>query len=54
MLAMVITGARMLLFAASDAPYFVLFLLMLSGLAFPAMWLAGVAYADENAPELWT
>lgn len=50
MLAMVITGARMLLFAASDAPYFVLFLLMLSGLAFPAMWLAGVAYADENAP----
>lgn len=49
-LTVVITGVRLLLFAASTTPTFVLIFQALNGLTFPAMWLAGVAYADENAP----
>ena len=48
--AMLLTGARLLLFVFADTPTFVLLLQFLSGLMFPAMWLAGVAYADELAP----
>ncbi len=50
MLAMVVTGIRLLLFAASGTPSLVLFIQLLRGLTFPAMWMAGVSYADENAP----
>ena len=50
MLSMVITGLRMVLFAASGTPGLVLVLQLLNGLTFPAMWVAGVSYADEHAP----
>ena len=50
MLTMVVTGIRLLLFAASGTPSLVLFIQLLNGLTFPAMWAAGVSYADENAP----
>jgi PPP family 3-phenylpropionic acid transporter len=50
MLTMVVTGMRLLLFAASGTPGLVLFIQLLNGLTFPAMWVAGVSYADENAP----
>ena len=49
-LAMVLTGLRLLAFAASGTPNLVLFIQLLNGLTFPAMWMAGVAYADEHAP----
>jgi PPP family 3-phenylpropionic acid transporter len=50
LIAMTLTGARLTLFAVSGTPEFVLFLQFLSGLSFPMVWLAGVAYADEHAP----
>lgn len=50
MLAMVLTGIRFFLFAVSGVPSVVLFVQLLSGLNFPIMWVAGVSYADENAP----
>jgi predicted MFS family arabinose efflux permease len=49
-LAMVFTGVRLLAFAASSTPNLVLIVQLFNGLTFPAMWIAGVAYADENAP----
>ena len=50
MLTMVATGIRFLLFGASGTPSLVLSIQLLNGLTFPAMWVAGVSYADENAP----
>lgn len=49
--ALVITGVRSLLFAAAAAPIFAILASLLNGLTFPAMWIAGVSYADEHAPE---
>lgn len=49
-LTMVVTAIRCLLFAASRTPSLVLFIQLLNGLTSPAMWVAGVSYADENAP----
>jgi len=51
MLSIAVTGLRMLLFAATDLPNFVLAAQLLNGLTFPIMWVAGVSYADEHAPE---
>lgn len=51
MLAMVITGIRLLLLAAAGTPDLALVIQLLNGLTFPAMWMAGVSYADESAPE---
>ena len=50
MLSMVVIGLRMLLYAASGTPGLVLLIQLLNGLSFPTMWVAGVSYADENAP----
>jgi PPP family 3-phenylpropionic acid transporter len=50
MLSMVVTGLRMLLLAASVTPSLVLFIQLLNGLTFSTTWIAGVSYADENAP----
>jgi PPP family 3-phenylpropionic acid transporter len=50
MLAMILTVIRLLLYAASGIPGLVLCIQLLNGLTFPIMWVAGVAYADENAP----
>ena len=50
MLSMVLTGIRLLLFAVSGTPSVVLIVQLLNGLNFPIMWVAGVSYADENAP----
>jgi PPP family 3-phenylpropionic acid transporter len=50
MLAMAVSGVRLLLFAASGSPNLVLLLQLFNGVTFPAMWVAGVSYADENAP----
>jgi MFS family permease len=43
-------GARSLLYAAVNTPSQVLLVQAFGGMIFPAMWTAGVSYADENAP----
>jgi len=48
--AMLISGARLLLFFFTTTAGGVLAVQLLSGLTFPLMWLAGVAYAHEHAP----
>jgi PPP family 3-phenylpropionic acid transporter len=48
--AMLISGGRLLLFALTRSPQGVLAVQLLAGLAFPLMWVAGVAYAHEHAP----
>jgi PPP family 3-phenylpropionic acid transporter len=50
MISMVFAGIRLLLFAVSRTYSVVLFVQLLNGLTFPIMWVAGVSYADENAP----
>ncbi len=49
-LAMFLTAVRLLAFAAAGTPALALSVQLLNGLNFPAMWVAGVAYADVNAP----
>ena len=49
-LAIVVTGIRLLLYAAVTFPAGVLVFQILNGFTFPAVWVAGVTYADENAP----
>ena len=43
-------GLRALLYAAVSTPSMVLIVQAFGGMIFPAMWTAGVSYADENAP----
>jgi len=50
MLSMLVIGVRMLLYAAVETPGLILVIQLLNGLTIPAMWIAGVAYADESAP----
>ena len=49
-LALVMMGIRSLLFVWVSSPLAVLVVQAIGGTIFPAMWLAGVAYADEHAP----
>ncbi len=49
-LSMILTSLRMFLFALATSPIIALFIQLLNGLNFPTMWVAGVSYADENAP----
>jgi MFS transporter, PPP family, 3-phenylpropionic acid transporter len=49
-LALVMLGIRSLLYAAVDSAFLVLIVQIFGGTIFPAMWLAGVSYADQNAP----
>jgi PPP family 3-phenylpropionic acid transporter len=49
-LGLAVTGVRLLLFAAVDLPIGIVFVQLLQGLTFPVIWVAGVTYANENAP----
>lgn len=49
-LSLVLIGIRSLFYGVINTPDLVLLLQALGGTIFPAMWLAGVSYADENAP----
>jgi PPP family 3-phenylpropionic acid transporter len=47
---MIVTGLRLILFAIAGTTMLVLFIQIISGLTFPAFWIAGVSFAEENAP----
>jgi PPP family 3-phenylpropionic acid transporter len=49
-LTLVLFGLRALLYAMVSSPAMVLIVQAFGGMIFPAMWTAGVSYADENAP----
>jgi PPP family 3-phenylpropionic acid transporter len=49
-LTLVMFSVRAFLYAAASTPSMVLLVQAFGGMIFPAMWMAGVAYADENAP----
>jgi len=49
-IALGLIGIRSLLFGAANTLFLAILVQALGGLVYPAMWLAGVAYADENAP----
>ncbi|MCA9962129.1 MAG: MFS transporter [Anaerolineales bacterium] len=49
-LTIIFSGIRLLLFAIVPALWLVFPIQLLNGMSYPAMWMAGVAYADENAP----
>lgn len=51
LLGLCMTALRMVLFAVFNSiPAVLIIQLLLQGLTFPAVWAAGVSYADENAP----
>jgi PPP family 3-phenylpropionic acid transporter len=49
-LGMTITGVRLLLYAWLNFPAGILLFQLLNGMTFPIVWVAGVTYADEDAP----
>jgi len=49
-LGMTVTGVRLLLYAWLNFPAGILIFQLLNGMTFPMVWVAGVSYADENAP----
>ncbi|MBL0346490.1 major facilitator superfamily domain-containing protein 6 [Candidatus Villigracilis affinis] len=49
-LSMAATGVRLLLYALFDSLTGILVFQLLNGLTFPALWVAGVSYANDNAP----
>jgi PPP family 3-phenylpropionic acid transporter len=50
LISLLMMGIRSLFFAWVNGPIAVLIVQGLGGTIFPAMWLAGVSYADEHAP----
>ena len=50
LLALVMVGVRSLLLVWANSAFAVMVIQALGGTIFPAMWLAGVSYADEHAP----
>lgn len=50
LLAMIISGLRLIALALVRTPDAALLIQLINGLTFPAMWIAGVAYADQYAP----
>lgn len=50
MISLVLIGIRSLLYTVASATWMVWVIQAFGGTIFPAMWLAGVSYADENAP----
>jgi PPP family 3-phenylpropionic acid transporter len=51
MLAAFVTAIRVLLFAVNHSPALALVIQLLNGFTFPAMWMAGVAWANAHAPQ---
>jgi PPP family 3-phenylpropionic acid transporter len=49
-LGLAVTGLRLLLFSAVSMPVGIIVVQLLQGLTYPAIWVAGVTYANENAP----
>ncbi len=49
-LALIITGVRLILFSIASSPNQAMVFQLLNGLSFPAMWMAGVSFVDEHAP----
>lgn len=50
-LGMTVTGVRLLLYAWLNFPAGILVFQLLNGMTFPMVWVAGVSYADESAPD---
>lgn len=50
LISLVLLGVRSVLFGLAGNLFFAIAIQGLGGVVFPAMWSAGVAYADENAP----
>ncbi len=50
MLAIALTGARLLLFVVTRSPQAVIWLQLANGITYPLAWLSGVTYAHEHAP----
>jgi MFS family permease len=48
--AIILMAIRALMFSAVNVPFMVYIVQAIGGTMFPLMWLAGVTYADENAP----
>ena len=51
LLSLAMTGLRFLLLALAPTPTFVLFVQLLNGLNYPLLTVAGVAFAEEHAPD---
>jgi PPP family 3-phenylpropionic acid transporter len=50
LLSLVVTGLRLILFSAAGTTTVVVIIQILNGLTFAAFWIAGVSYAEQNAP----
>ena len=50
LLALVMFGIRSVIYGLVSTPFMVLIVQLFGGMIFPILWVAGVSYADENAP----